>query len=412
MGTCTRESGSSAAALPGNVTDRILSAWGHVQGAATVALQDKIQKRRGGVGRRATGPGRSLGRRISVDAGAAATRDPSAAGGGLRAGLRAHRATDCAAFARIDQQPIDGWNRWCMAHIRPNESLAALEDKAASKGLMRRVAPHLKLPATYFLASQPAAINRSVVAALPAAYVMKGTAASGQTTIGHDGTLRCYGYYCPPSDASCVACSLDAQVAFLQRVCRTWQRVRYGAITKQRRFRRIAAQCIFEEFVPFNDDYKVFTFGGAPILVQVDTRRYSGHGRGYFTPRWQPLQLKERHYRKANFRSYDYARPGQIAEPIALQTMTRAAASISTQLGLQMLRVDFYTAVDGALWLGELTPSHDNCLSRYMPDIAAKWFSFAATHPAEVAKDPNYADRIVDLLQASEDGACTQARMQ
>lgn len=37
-------------------------------------------------------------------------------------------------------------------------------------------------------------------------------------------------------------------------------------------------------------------------------------------------------------------------------------------------------------------------------------FSFAVTHTAEAAKDPEYADRIIRLLNASQSQACDPAR--
>jgi len=296
------------------------------------------------------------------------------------------------------------------------------------------------VPTTYFIASEPSAINRSVLSSLPSSFVMKGTAGSGQTLISHNGTHRCHGFACAGRAArQAQSGSPEEQIAFLQKVCRGWQSIDFGHLTKQRRFRVIKRQCIFEEFIPFNSDYKVFTLGGKPLLIQVDTSRYQGHRKGYYTPRWQPIPLMERHRRsntilesggasggaggtrhdifarsKSGKRfisaAYKYGKLDFIARPVALDTMLREATSIATQLGLRMLRVDFYTATDGALWLGELTPSHDNCLSVLVPDIAAKWFSFAVTHTAEAAKDPEYADRIIRLLNASQSQACDPAR--
>lgn len=168
--------------------------------------------------------------------------------------------------------------------------------------------------------------------------------------------------------------SPEEQIAFLQKVCRGWQSIDFGHLTKQRRFRAIKRQCIFEEFIPFNSDYKVFTLGGKPLLIQVDTSRYQGHRKGYYTPRWQPIPLMERHRRSSNTilesggasggaggtrhdifarsksgkrfisTSYKYGKLDFIARPVALDTMLREATSIATQLGLRMLRVDFYTA--------------------------------------------------------------------
>lgn len=112
---------------------------------------------------------------------------------------------DCATLALLEQQRVDGWNKWCVANIRPNQSLAALEDKAVSKELMRRVAPLLQVPTTYFIASEPSAISRSVLSSLPASFVMKGTAGSGQTLISHNGTHRCHGFACAGAGLSKVA---------------------------------------------------------------------------------------------------------------------------------------------------------------------------------------------------------------
>lgn len=89
-------------------------------------------------------------------------------------------------------------------------------------------------------------------------------------------------------------------------------------------------------------DFKVWTFGGEPHAIQVDTDRFGDHTRRFYTPGWLPLECEQ---------SYPMAPP--MPRPDGLAELLSAACAMSA--GLDFLRVDLYLSV-GRVYLGEVTP--------------------------------------------------------
>jgi hypothetical protein len=102
---------------------------------------------------------------------------------------------------------------------------------------------------------------------------------------------------------------------------------------------------LLEERLPLDvaaEDFKVWTFGGEPHIIQVDTDRFGDHTRRFYAPDWVPLECEQ---------AYPMAAP--MPRPDGLAELLDAARAMSA--GLDFLRVDLYL-VDGRVYLGEVTP--------------------------------------------------------
>lgn len=102
-------------------------------------------------------------------------------------------------------------------------------------------------------------------------------------------------------------------------------------------------------------DYKFFCFGGEPRFVQVDTDRFTQHGRDLFDLDWQPLPF-----------IYVYP-PGRrtVPRPRNLDEMVGFARRLSH--GFPFVRVDLY-AIDGRTLFGEMTWYPEGGEGRFSPD--------------------------------------------
>ncbi len=102
-------------------------------------------------------------------------------------------------------------------------------------------------------------------------------------------------------------------------------------------------------------DYKFFCFGGEPRFVQVDTDRFTRHGRDLFDLDWQPLPF-----------IYAYPSSGRIVpRPTNLDEMVAFARRLSH--GFPFVRVDLY-AIDGRTLFGEMTWYPEAGEGQFSPD--------------------------------------------
>ena len=69
--------------------------------------------------------------------------------------------------------------------------------------------------------------------------------------------------------------NVSLRVNLVALTCGLWLRKNYGATTGETFYSKITPRCIFEEFLPRADDYKVFTFGGRAMFVQIDSEPWS-----------------------------------------------------------------------------------------------------------------------------------------
>lgn len=117
------------------------------------------------------------------------------------------------------------------------------------------------------------------------------------------------------------------------------------------------------------DDYKFYVFGGDPHLVQVDSNRFSGHRRRFYTPNWEPLEYKN---------VFPMAAPQ--AQPRLLDTMLEAASDLGRRF--DFIRVDLYEANE-TVYFGELTPYPEGGMKPFQPssvdrELGGLWRTAAA----------------------------------
>lgn len=185
------------------------------------------------------------------------------------------------------------------------------------------------------------------VSKLPRAYVMKGTHGSGWNKIVTNGDLS-------NEEARSLAGRWLSSSFY-------WKRQEWA-------YRELKPRVIFEEnLAPGEaiDDYKMFTFGGVPALVQVDRDRFTHHKRALYTPEWRLVDV-----------ACDYPR---LAEPVPppehLDEMLAIAGALGKPFGFA--RVDLYSLSERVV-VGEITHYPDSGVVRFTPsafdaELGAVW---------------------------------------
>ena len=140
---------------------------------------------------------------------------------------------------------------------------------------------------------------------------------------------------------------------------KAWLRYDYYRDTREQNYKHLTPKVIIEEFITDDGrnpapDYKVFCFGGAPELIQVDLDRYETHLQHFYDTAWNRLQYS------IGFAS----RPENDPKPPQLEKMLEIAARLSQPF--PFLRVDMY--VRGAeVKVGELTNCPHNASRPFSP---------------------------------------------
>jgi teichuronopeptide biosynthesis TupA-like protein len=227
--------------------------------------------------------------------------------------------------------------QWLKLYLSP-DSYAGLADKFAVYNYVRsRVGDsHLaRLLGVYQRASEIPWDQ------LPSSFVLKATHASGWNLIVPD------------------KARLDRRKAI--ETCEEWLRSSYADRSREPVYRAIPPRIIAVEYLGDPDtelfDYKLYCFNGRVRLVHVDTQRFTGHQRTFYTPDWERLPF-----------SYTY--------PVRLQDLPRPAAlpemiSLAEQLAGSMpfVRVDFFY-IRGRVIFGEMTFYPDSGFGAFEP---AEW---------------------------------------
>lgn len=91
-------------------------------------------------------------------------------------------------------------------------------------------------------------------------------------------------------------------------------------------------------------DYKVFSFGGKPQIIQVDYDRFKEHKRNLYDTDWNYIDTTLQ---------YPTNREMIIGKPKSLNKMLQLCEKLSGG-GIPLLRVDFYS-IEEKLYVGELT---------------------------------------------------------
>ena len=90
-------------------------------------------------------------------------------------------------------------------------------------------------------------------------------------------------------------------------------------------------------------DYKIYTFGGEPYLIQVDFDRFHNHRRNLYTTEWEYTDETIEYSKDPNVK---------IAKPEHLEEMLECSRKLA--VGTISLRTDFYS-INGKIYFGEIT---------------------------------------------------------
>ena len=90
-------------------------------------------------------------------------------------------------------------------------------------------------------------------------------------------------------------------------------------------------------------DYKIYTFGGEPYLIQVDFDRFHNHRRNLYTTKWEYIDETIEYPKDPNVK---------IAKPEHLEEMLECSRKLAE--GTISLRTDFYS-INGKIYFGEIT---------------------------------------------------------
>ena len=90
-------------------------------------------------------------------------------------------------------------------------------------------------------------------------------------------------------------------------------------------------------------DYKIYTFGGEPYLIQVDFDRFHNHRRNLYTTEWEYIDEMIEYSKDPNVK---------IAKPEHLEEMLECSKKLA--VGTISLRTDFYS-INGKIYFGEIT---------------------------------------------------------
>ena len=91
------------------------------------------------------------------------------------------------------------------------------------------------------------------------------------------------------------------------------------------------------------NDYKIYTVGGEPYLIQVDFDRFHNHRRNLYTTEWEYIDETIEYSKDPNVK---------IAKPEHLEEMLECSRKLA--VGTISLRTDFYS-INGKIYFGEIT---------------------------------------------------------
>lgn len=125
-----------------------------------------------------------------------------------------------------------------------------------------------------------------------------------------------------------------------------WFKVNHYFRSGEPQYRDLQPRVIVEPFIGEGNeppvDYKIYCWKGSPEIIQLDSSRFSGHRRDFFTCNWEHLDMSL-HYPQSD-------KPAQ--KPIKLDEMVNVASKLAKDH--DFIRVDLYQVGEDVLF-GELT---------------------------------------------------------
>lgn len=193
------------------------------------------------------------------------------------------------------------------------------------------------------LASNPV-LTRDMFEALPEQFVIKGNHGSAMNRIVTDKS----------------ALSFDE----LKRQTDGWLSRNFYMGSRETQYRNIAPQLVVEQLMLDDSgnipaDYKFHCFNSAEqshCIIQVDSDRFKGHCRDYFTTDWQRLPLKVKYANSSASRL--------PTRPDNLEALIECAKTLSQ--GFAYVRVDLYS-LQGQVYFGEMTFTPGSGFERFEP---------------------------------------------
>lgn len=214
-----------------------------------------------------------------------------------------------------------------------SERLAWTCDKLAMKSEVQRLAPGIRVPRTIWYGADVRELSSD------------------------DGVGECL--VLKPNHRSGLVRFVETgeDVQQLHRETHTWLEERQDAALGEWAYSQARPLLLAEERLGGREsvpvDYKFFVFSGHVAVVQVDTDRFGKHGRRFYTPDWEPLEVRN---------VYPLGEP--VVKPANLAEMLQCASRIGSVF--DFMRVDLYD-VDGEVYFGEVSPYPGGALERFTP---------------------------------------------
>lgn len=149
----------------------------------------------------------------------------------------------------------------------------------------------------------------------------------------------------------------------------------FGVLAGETYYLKIKRQVLVEPLIGSGElpvDYKIFTFGGVPEFIQVDTEREHNHKRGMFDTNWLPLDVRLK-----------YPPCGPVTKPSQLTRMLEIAAKIGSDFNF--VRVDLYE-VDGEIYFGEMGFTPEGGLAPFDPPHFDEYLGYKWAWPDPLLK--------------------------
>ncbi|MGE0449670.1 MAG: ATP-grasp fold amidoligase family protein [Vicinamibacterales bacterium] len=183
---------------------------------------------------------------------------------------------------------------------------------------------------------------------LPSDYVIKANHSSGRNVIVRDGVVN---------------------RAAVVSDCKRWLRAPFDAVKGEWAYADIPRKIVVESLLldetgDIPADYKLFMFGGACAVIQVDVDRFTNHTRSLYDPDWNRLSV-----------TYKYPDGRGASRPACLAAMLEIAEKLSA--GFDFVRVDLYVVRD-RIYFGEMTHYPECGLGRFDPqsydfELGRRW---------------------------------------
>lgn len=177
-------------------------------------------------------------------------------------------------------------------------------------------------------------------------------------------------------------------------------------------YKNVKPRIIAEKYMTDGDDelkdYKLFTFGGEPRIIEIDYNRFKGHLRSLYTKEWQKIDATIK---------FPTDKTKEFGRPQALDTLLNLSRKLAE--GHPHIRTDFYI-VDDNVYFGELTFYHGSGMEKITPlslDLQmGEWIELPLSGGGKIIRLNNicvliapkrdYSDELIDYKFMCYNGVC------